>query len=209
MHWYTHSSKTESLYRKRTSSFSLNKEVWVKYHVFFNKWAESNKFNYQQGRKIFKLPIQYVLCTDIPVKSSLIYEMYSHNFQIMQTVNITVFSTNERQTQNYIYHNVWFIFRRNAINFKTESAEERAITVCTEPLGLNTRTHQDTASYCRERLKSWTMDLCRLRMTSPHKNFSLLGTFTKLRKATISYVIFVRLSVRPHRTTRLPLDRYL
>jgi hypothetical protein len=34
----------------------------------------------------------------------------------------------------------------------------------------------------------------------------LLGAFAKLRKATISFVMSVGLSVRPHGTTRLPLD---
>jgi hypothetical protein len=33
-----------------------------------------------------------------------------------------------------------------------------------------------------------------------------LGAFSKLRKATISYVTSVCVSVRPHETTRLPLD---
>jgi hypothetical protein len=37
---------------------------------------------------------------------------------------------------------------------------------------------------------------------------ALLGAFTKLRKATISSVISVCLSVRPHATTRLPLDKF-
>jgi len=35
-----------------------------------------------------------------------------------------------------------------------------------------------------------------------------LGTFVKLRKATISYMS-VCLSVRPHGTTLIPLDRFL
>jgi len=34
----------------------------------------------------------------------------------------------------------------------------------------------------------------------------LLGAFAKLRKATTSFVISVRLSVCPHGTTRLPPD---
>jgi hypothetical protein len=41
---------------------------------------------------------------------------------------------------------------------------------------------------------------------------AFLGTFIKLRKATISFVLSVRPSIRPfdclHRTTRLPLDRF-
>jgi hypothetical protein len=35
-----------------------------------------------------------------------------------------------------------------------------------------------------------------------------LGAFAKLRKATISFVMSVRLSIRPHRTPRLPLDGF-
>ena len=38
---------------------------------------------------------------------------------------------------------------------------------------------------------------------------SFLGAFAKLRKATISFVMSVCLSVRPHGTTRLPLDGFL
>jgi hypothetical protein len=38
--------------------------------------------------------------------------------------------------------------------------------------------------------------------------WEIFGGFAKLRKATISFVMSVRLSVRPHRTTRLPLDWY-
>jgi hypothetical protein len=37
---------------------------------------------------------------------------------------------------------------------------------------------------------------------------SFLGTFTKLRKANISFIISVRPSVRPNKSTRLPLDRF-
>jgi len=36
----------------------------------------------------------------------------------------------------------------------------------------------------------------------------LLGAFAKLRKATISFVMSVRLSVRPHGTTRFPLEGF-
>ena len=36
--------------------------------------------------------------------------------------------------------------------------------------------------------------------------FVFLGAFAKLRKATIIFVVSVRLSVRQHGTTRLPLD---
>ena len=36
----------------------------------------------------------------------------------------------------------------------------------------------------------------------------ILGVFAKLRKATISFVMSVRLSFRPHGTTRLPLDGF-
>jgi len=36
----------------------------------------------------------------------------------------------------------------------------------------------------------------------------ILGAFSKFRKATISFVMSVRLSVRPHGTTRLPLDGF-
>ena len=35
-----------------------------------------------------------------------------------------------------------------------------------------------------------------------------LGAFAKFRRATISFVMFVRLSVRPHETTRLPLNGF-
>ena len=35
---------------------------------------------------------------------------------------------------------------------------------------------------------------------------AFLGAFAKLRKAPVSFVRPVRLSVRPHGTTRLPLD---
>jgi len=42
--------------------------------------------------------------------------------------------------------------------------------------------------------------------------FLFLGAFSKLRRATISFVISVRLSVclsvHPHETTRLPMDRF-
>jgi len=37
---------------------------------------------------------------------------------------------------------------------------------------------------------------------------AILGAFAKLRKATISFVMSVRLSVRAHGTTRLPLDGF-
>ena len=41
---------------------------------------------------------------------------------------------------------------------------------------------------------------------------AILGTFAKLRKATISFVMFARLSAlpssRPHGTTRLPQDGF-
>jgi len=37
---------------------------------------------------------------------------------------------------------------------------------------------------------------------------TFLGAFAKLRKATISFVMSVRLSVRPHRTARLPLEGF-
>ena len=36
----------------------------------------------------------------------------------------------------------------------------------------------------------------------------VLGAFAKLREATISFVISVRLFVCPHGTTRLPLDGF-
>ena len=36
----------------------------------------------------------------------------------------------------------------------------------------------------------------------------VLGAFAKLRKATISFVMSVRLPVRRHGTTRLPLDGF-
>jgi hypothetical protein len=36
----------------------------------------------------------------------------------------------------------------------------------------------------------------------------VLGAFAKLRKATISFVMSVRLSVSPHETTLLPLDGF-
>jgi hypothetical protein len=36
----------------------------------------------------------------------------------------------------------------------------------------------------------------------------LLGAFAKLQKATSSLVMYVRLSVRPHGATRLPLDGF-
>jgi hypothetical protein len=41
-----------------------------------------------------------------------------------------------------------------------------------------------------------------------HKNAEFLGALVKLRKATISFVISVRLSVRPYGTSRLPLDGF-
>jgi hypothetical protein len=40
------------------------------------------------------------------------------------------------------------------------------------------------------------------------QNVELLGAFVKLRKPTISFVMAVRLSVRPHTTTRLALDGF-
>jgi len=39
-------------------------------------------------------------------------------------------------------------------------------------------------------------------------SYDFLGAFAKLRKTTISFVISVRLSFRPHGTTRLPLDGF-
>jgi hypothetical protein len=39
-----------------------------------------------------------------------------------------------------------------------------------------------------------------------HCSVSLLDAFAKLRKATVSFVMSVCPSVRPHGTTRLPLD---
>jgi len=41
-----------------------------------------------------------------------------------------------------------------------------------------------------------------------YKNVQFLGAFRKLRKATISFVVSVRLCVRPHGTTRLPLGGF-
>jgi len=41
-----------------------------------------------------------------------------------------------------------------------------------------------------------------------YKNVQFLGAFTKLRKATISFVVSVRLCVRPRETTRLLLDGF-
>ena len=37
---------------------------------------------------------------------------------------------------------------------------------------------------------------------------TLLGEFAKLRKATVSFVMSVRLYVRPHGTSGLPLDGF-
>jgi hypothetical protein len=47
-------------------------------------------------------------------------------------------------------------------------------------------------------------------LNCPHNyiNFSFSRTFAKLRKATIIFVMSVRLSVRPHGTTRHPLDGF-
>jgi len=50
--------------------------------------------------------------------------------------------------------------------------------------------------------------------TNPHPNSLrlILGAFAKLREATIRFVMFVSLSVclsvRPHGTTRLPLNEF-
>jgi hypothetical protein len=41
-----------------------------------------------------------------------------------------------------------------------------------------------------------------------HRDRLLLGAFAKLRKATINFVMSVRLFVCPHGTTRLPLDGF-
>ena len=41
-----------------------------------------------------------------------------------------------------------------------------------------------------------------------HPVYAFLGAFAKFRKATISFVMSVRLSVRPHETARLPLDGF-
>jgi hypothetical protein len=41
-----------------------------------------------------------------------------------------------------------------------------------------------------------------------HMDFSLLGAFAKLLKATISFVASVRPSARPHRTIRLQLEGF-
>jgi len=40
------------------------------------------------------------------------------------------------------------------------------------------------------------------------KHTSILGAFVKLRRATISFVMSIRLSVRPHGTTRYQLDGF-
>ena len=40
------------------------------------------------------------------------------------------------------------------------------------------------------------------------QNSELIGAFAKLRKATISFVLCVCLSVRPHGTSRLPMDGF-
>jgi len=37
---------------------------------------------------------------------------------------------------------------------------------------------------------------------------TILSLFAKSRKATVSFVMFVRLGVCPHGTTRLPLDGF-
>jgi hypothetical protein len=37
---------------------------------------------------------------------------------------------------------------------------------------------------------------------------AFLGTFAKLRKATISFVMSIRRSVLTHKTTRVPLDGF-
>jgi len=39
--------------------------------------------------------------------------------------------------------------------------------------------------------------------------FTILGAYAKLRKATISFVMPLCPSVRPHGTTRFPLDGFL
>jgi len=53
------------------------------------------------------------------------------------------------------------------------------------------------------RKKNWDLN------TWNCKNATLfLDTFTKLRKATMSFVMSVRPSVRPHGTTLLPLDGF-
>jgi len=36
----------------------------------------------------------------------------------------------------------------------------------------------------------------------------LLGAFTKLQKVTISCIMSVQLSIHPHGTARLPMDRF-
>jgi hypothetical protein len=43
---------------------------------------------------------------------------------------------------------------------------------------------------------------------STQGNTRILGAFEKLRKTTISFVVYVSLYVRPHETTRLPLDGF-
>ena len=50
------------------------------------------------------------------------------------------------------------------------------------------------------------VNICNRTWTSLRIPF--LYAFTKLRKATISFVMSVRSSVRPHGTTRLPLDEF-
>jgi len=37
---------------------------------------------------------------------------------------------------------------------------------------------------------------------------NLVGAFVKFQKATISFIMFVHLSICPPRTIRLPLDRF-
>jgi len=59
-----------------------------------------------------------------------------------------------------------------------------------------------TAAVCRM-LRSSKSELSQKRQS--HR---FLGAFAKLRKATISFVMTVRLSVRPHGTTQLPLDGF-
>jgi hypothetical protein len=39
-------------------------------------------------------------------------------------------------------------------------------------------------------------------------NLNILDVFAKLRNATVSFVMFICLSVRPHETTRLTVDGF-
>jgi hypothetical protein len=57
-------------------------------------------------------------------------------------------------------------------------------------------------------VEKWIAVYCGDKNTCCWQNSELLGAFAKLRKATISFVLCVCLSIRPHGTSRLPMGGF-